>query len=138
MYAVYCILCALDCTTLADKRGLEFGTFLAEYRPKRHRLSSGHFAPKGRFRNEGLPQRGKAGLNSFGSSSKNTEIVSESFGLVVARLVVTVPNILGVVWPDCRPKSDSKSKIPAGSSKVCGILLAVLSILGGSAPQAPP
>ncbi len=48
---------------------------------------------------------------SFGSSSKHTEIGSESFGIVVRRSVGAVPGILGLVWPSFRPKSGSRSKI---------------------------
>ncbi len=42
---------------------------------------------------------------------KHAEIWPESLGIVMCRLVGTVPDILGLAWPSFRPKSGSKSKI---------------------------
>ncbi len=58
-------------------------------------------------------------LESFGSLSKHVEIGPESFGIVVRRFVVTVPALLGLVWPSFR------RRFPAGSLKVFWALLAL-------------
>ncbi len=48
-------------------------------------------------------------LRSVGSSSKQTKIGPDSFGIVWCRFLGNVPDIL--VWPSVRPKSGSKSKM---------------------------
>ncbi len=58
-------------------------------------------------------------LKNFGSSTKHVAIGPESFGIVVHRFVDTVPDIFGLVWPNFRPKSGSKSKISGRILKFC-------------------
>ncbi len=58
-------------------------------------------------------------FTNFGSSSKQTEIGPESFGIVVCRFVGTGPDILGLVWPNFRPESGVKSRTYGRILKSC-------------------
>ncbi len=70
--------------------------------------------------------------NRLKLSSRHSEIGPESFGIIVCRFVGAAPDVLGLVWPSFRSKSDSKSKAPGW------ILTSLARPFSSAEPPNPP